>query len=128
MSVATYDLANLTQIGWSYSPSAAALTLSALEAAGYDVVMPHFHTHALLANQALALGGIPIAVPASQADDARALLQAIDAGKVIDLETKAAPSEPALRKKSLLWKIVYFVILWKGGAGHNLNQTFVKPQ
>ncbi|MEX0348607.1 MAG: hypothetical protein AB3N15_04210 [Paracoccaceae bacterium] len=59
----------------TYRASTAATTICALEAAGFDVLCPGYLIANTLPHFALAIGGISIKVPASQAQDAVALLR-----------------------------------------------------
>ena len=112
----------LTTVAYAYSPSQAALKISALEGAGFDVFAPWFHTLANLQHHAIALGGLPLRVPSEQAQDARDLLlaneMADDTARETSRVTRAAP-------RSLFWKVVVAVVYYLTGTGPSMNVSFI---
>ena len=118
--------AALVQIGLCYSSSEAALVVSALEGAGFDVLLPHFHTHALLPHQAIALGGMPLMVPRTQADEALAYLPALQASRHQETADTADTVPPQTLEKGFVRKIAALVLMLIGGVGLSLNATFLK--
>ncbi|NVO55326.1 hypothetical protein HW561_05930 [Rhodobacteraceae bacterium B1Z28] len=64
----------ISTIAIAYCSGTAATAVCTLEAAGFDVFCPGFHTLNTLPHYALAFGGIPIGVPNKQAADACDLL------------------------------------------------------
>ncbi len=88
----------LIPIALAYRPSTAATTVCLLEAAGFDVVCPNFHTMTLLPHWALAMGGAPLCVPRDQAADALALLWACHS---------AGPGKPSFATGRLVQAVAF---------------------
>jgi len=72
----------LTRVAQVFSPTEAALLVSALEGAGFKVFVPGFHTLSNLQYLSVALGGIPVMVATSRAPEALAFLDALETGGV----------------------------------------------
>lgn len=83
---------SFSTVAITYRASTAATTICALEAAGFDVLCPGYQIANTLPHFALAIGGIAIKVPASQVEDAAALLRSFHAND---------PSEAPLTSKLL---------------------------
>lgn len=118
----------LVRLAYAYSPSEVALMISALEGAGFDVFAPGFHMAANAQHLSVALGGVPIMVPASQADEAAALLAAIEADTARNAQTATNDESPdALPAKTPnpLLRALYAVFYLFTGTAPALNQRFL---
>ncbi|WP_371223081.1 hypothetical protein [Roseovarius sp. 2305UL8-3] len=118
------DGSGLTLLAYAYSPSEAALMISALEGAGYDVFVPGYHMMANAQHFSVAFGGAKIMVPDDQAETAAALLAAISADtEVAQSKMPGARSYPGLLRRVAM-SIVYFFT----GTAPALNARFLQQK
>ncbi len=116
------DGSGLTLLAYAYSPSEAALMISALEGAGYDVLVPGYHMMANAQHFSVAFGGAKIMVPDDQAEPAAGLLAAIAAETEATQAEAPAPHPGQIR--CLVLSIVYFLI----GTAPALNARFLQQK
>lgn len=101
----------LTTIAHCFRQIDAALAISALEAAGYDVFAPHFQISGLTPHCAIAYGGIPLRVPAAQAAEATTFLQ--------DLHDTASAAETPSKsgyRRGWVYTVRDVVLFFLGGS------------
>lgn len=87
---------NLRSIARAYGSAEAALVVARLESCGFIVTTTARHTACVAWNWSMALGGVDIQVPGSQADDAMVIL---------------AGYETDYRRPNLL-KVLFFLAAW----------------
>lgn len=102
------DVPGLTRIAQVYSTTQAALTISALEGAGISVTIPGLHTLNTVPHWAMAMGGLPVLTPTREADEARALLNHIDAAPGTSSTEPHQPAAPSPWAKALM-AVVYLL-------------------
>ncbi|MBY6138353.1 hypothetical protein KUV26_02790 [Leisingera daeponensis] len=92
-------------IAIAYRLSTVSVTVSALEAAGFQVFCPGINTITLLPHHSLAFGGVPIRVPAEEAAEASEYLRAIHRGHLRPVATEDFWGEapPAAEDKNGPW-------------------------
>ncbi|MGJ8627449.1 MAG: hypothetical protein ACSHXB_10880 [Sulfitobacter sp.] len=113
----------LTQLAYAYTPSEAALLISALEGAGFDVFVPGYHMMANAQHFSVAFGGAKVMVPDNQAEDAAALLSYIAANT--SNEAQDAPDPP---QRNWFKRIVMGVIYFFTGTAPALAGRFLTTQ
>lgn len=122
MAPCRHDTTALTCVADVMNPSQAALKLSALEAAGFEVCMPWFHTLANLQHHAVALGGLPMLAHHDQAEDALSLLLRIEEA---DEAAHAVSGVKRSGPRSSFWRWVQALIYLQTGTGPSFNVTFL---
>ena len=118
----SHDTVALKCICHVYSPSQAALKISALEGHGFEVFAPWFHTIANNGHMSIALGGLPILVPHRQAPAAMALLEDIE---TVDEVARAESGVRRSLQQSLLWRLISVFVFWFTGTGPAMNVAFL---
>ncbi|MGQ3488784.1 hypothetical protein [Roseovarius pacificus] len=122
MSGSSSPGSGLTRIAQVYSPTEAALTVAALEGAGFQVFVPGYHTHNTVPHMAVAFGGIPVMVRSDQAAEAARFLDALDRPATPDTAPEDAPHLPWWRR---LLALVIFLLT---GTAPPLKGRFKGPR
>ncbi|WP_306154550.1 hypothetical protein [Roseovarius sp. MMSF_3281] len=122
----------LTRIAHVYSTSEAALTIAALEGAGFDVFVPGYHTHNTVPHISVALGGMPVLIENHRASEAREFLAALDkpaAKAEAEEQDEDAADDDTTRpaSRSWLYKLVMLVVYFLTGTAPPLNARFTDP-
>lgn len=102
---------HLTTIAHCFRQIDAALAVSALEAAGFRVFVPHFHISGITPHFAIAFGGIPIQVPNADAHEAAVFLSALHTPPATE-----APASPAGFRRGWRHSIQQILFYLLGGS------------
>ena len=122
----------LTRIAHVYSTSEAALTIAALEGAGFAVFVPGYHTHNTVPHISVALGGMPVLIESHHAREARDFLAALDkaaAEAEAEEQNNGAAGDDTARpaSRSWLYKLVMLFVYFLTGTAPALNARFTDP-
>ncbi|WP_306121195.1 hypothetical protein [Roseovarius sp. MMSF_3359] len=104
----------MTTIARTFRQIDAALTIAALDGAGFRVFAPHFHIHGTTPHFAIAYGGIAIQVPDSEAPEAVAFLHALNT-PVPDNEAPL-PAPPAGYRRGWSYSLRQILFFLMGGS------------
>ncbi len=102
---------HLTTIAHCFRQIDAALAISALEAAGFRVFVPHFHISGITPHFAIAFGGIPIQVPDADAHEAATFLTALHMPPATE-----TPTAPAGFRRGWWYSIQQILFYLLGGS------------
>ena len=111
----------LTRVTHAYSTTDAALIMCALDAAGFSVHVPGFHTISSVPHASVALGGLPVLVHTSQADDARAFLKALSTRPNYESDTYEITPDTQRPPRWSIWRVIAIIFYLSTGTAPALH-------
>ncbi|WP_224816354.1 putative signal transducing protein [Hasllibacter sp. MH4015] len=106
-----------TRVAASFEPTEIRMAKTALEGAGFTVITPGMQTSETIPYASLALGPMEVLVPDADAEEAKALLQAIANGTVINHapdgmwdDEDDTPEAAPTRKRGWLGNLLGFLL------------------